>query len=110
MIDVAYAQAAAAPGVPSAGDQMLHMLAVLAITVGIFYFLIIRPQQKKQKDTESMLKSIRKGDRVLTSGGLFGTVIGKKGDKDEVVVVKVADDVKLEFARHSIVQVLERGE
>lgn len=110
MIDVAYAQAAAPPGAPSAGDQMLHMLAVLAITVGIFYFLIIRPQQKKQKETEAMLKSIRKGDRVLTSGGLFGTVIGKKGEKEEVVVVKVAEDVKLEFARQSIVQVLERGE
>ncbi|HEX7077810.1 MAG TPA: preprotein translocase subunit YajC [Candidatus Eisenbacteria bacterium] len=110
MIDAVYAQAAAPPGAPSASDQMLHMLALLAITVGIFYFLIIRPQQKKQKETEAMLKSIRKGDRVLTSGGLFGTVIGKKGEKEEVVVLKVAEDVKLEFARQAIVQVLERGD
>ena len=109
MLDAAYAQAAAggAPG-PSQADQMLHMFAILAITIGIFYFMIIRPQQKKQKETEAMLRSIAKGDRVLTSGGVFGTVVGKKGE--EVVVLKVADDVKMEFSRQSIVQVLERGD
>lgn len=108
MMDLAYAQSAAPPGPPSAGDQMLHMVTILAITIGIFYFLIIRPQQKKQKETEQMLSSIRKGDRVLTSGGLFGTVIGK-GAKDDVVVLKVADDVKMEFSRQAIVQVVERS-
>ncbi len=109
MVDVAYAQAAA-PAAPSQAEQMLHMVAVLAITVGIFYFMIIRPQQKKQKETEAMLAAVRKGDRVLTAGGVFGTVIGRKGEKDEVVVLKVADDVKMEFSKSSIVQVLERGE
>ena len=109
MVDVAYAQAAA-PAAPSQADQMLHMVAVLAITVGIFYFMIIRPQQKKQQETEAMLSAVRKGDRVLTVGGVFGTVIGRKGEKDEVVVLKVADDVKMEFSKSSIVQVLERGE
>jgi preprotein translocase subunit YajC len=57
-----------------------------------------------------MLKAVKKGDRVLTSGGIFGTVIGKKGEKDEIVVLKVGDDVKMEFARQSIVQVIERGD
>jgi preprotein translocase subunit YajC len=57
-----------------------------------------------------MLSAVRKGDRVLTVGGVFGTVIGRKGEKDEVVVLKVADDVKMEFSKSSIVQVLERGE
>lgn len=109
MVDVAFAQAAAPAG-PSQAEQMLHMVAVLAITVGIFYFMIIRPQQKKQKETEAMLAAVRKGDRVLTVGGVFGTVIGRKGEKDEVVVLKVADDVKMEFSKSSIVQVLERGE
>lgn len=110
MVDVAYAQAAGPAGGPSPADQMIHMVAVLAITIGIFYFLIIRPQQRKQRETEVMLSSIRKGDRVLTSGGLFGTVVGKKGEKEEVVVLKVADDVKMEFSKTSIVQVLERGD
>jgi preprotein translocase subunit YajC len=114
MIDAVYAQAAA-PAAPSPQEQMLHMVAILAITVGIFYFMIIRPQQKRQKETESMLSSIRKGDRVLTSGGIFGVVVGtrdgsKDGTKEDVVVLKVSDDVKMEFSRASIVQVRERSE
>jgi preprotein translocase subunit YajC len=106
MIEAVYAQAAA-PAAPSASEQVLHMVTILAITVGIFYFMIIRPQQRRQKETQAMLESIRKGDRVLTSGGLFGTVLGVKED---IVVLKVADDVKLEFTKSSIVQVKERGE
>ena len=106
MIDAVFAQAAA-PAAPSAQEQMLHMVAILAITVGIFYFMIIRPQQKRQKETDEMLKSIRKGDRVLTTGGIFGVVVGTK---DDVVVLKVSDDVKMEFSRSSIIQVKERGE
>jgi preprotein translocase subunit YajC len=105
MIDVAYAQA---PGAAPAGpEQFLFTFAPLIAIAFIFYFLIIRPQQKKQKETEAMLKSIRKGDRVLTSGGIFGTVIGSK---DDVIVLKVAEEVKLEFSRASIVQVQARGE
>ena len=110
MIQAAYAQAAAPAAAPSAGDQMLHMFFILAVTIGIFYFMIIRPQQRKQKETEAMLKAIGKGDRVLTSGGVFGVVVGKKGEKEEIVVLKVADDVKMEFSKQSIVQVLGRGE
>ncbi|HSQ59065.1 MAG TPA: preprotein translocase subunit YajC [Acidobacteriota bacterium] len=106
MIDAVYAQAAA-PAAPSAGEQMLHMVTILAITVGIFYFMIIRPQQKRAKETAQMLASVRKGDRVLTSGGIHGTVVGVK---DDVVVLKVGDDVKIEFAKSAIVQVKERGE
>jgi len=108
MLGVAFAQttAGAAEG-PSSLDQMLHMLSLLGITVGIVYFMIIRPQQRKQKETAAMLSSIKKGDRVLTTGGLFGTVVGTK---DDVVVLKVADDVKMEFSRQAIVQIKERGE
>ena len=108
MLDVAYAQAAAPPGVPSAADQMLHMISILAITIGIFYFLIIRPQQKKQRESEQMLASIRKGDRVLTTGGVFGTVISAD-TKGDVVVLRVSENVKMEFTKQSIVQVVERG-
>jgi len=107
MLDAVYAQAAPVAA-PSAADQMLHMVTILAITIGIFYFLIIRPQQKKQRETEEMLKSVRKGDRVLTSGGLYGTVVGN-GSKDDVVVLRVSEDVKMEFSRSAIVQVVERG-
>jgi preprotein translocase subunit YajC len=108
MLGVAYAQATqSAANAPSSLDQMIHMFGLLGITVGIVYFMIIRPQQRKQKETTAMLASIRKGDRVLTTGGLFGTVVGTK---DDVVVLKVADDVKMEFSRQSIVQIQERSE
>lgn len=104
MIDAAYAQA---PGgaAPSGPEQFLFTFAPLIAIAFIFYFLIIRPQQKKQKETERMLGAIKKGDRVLTSGGIYGTVVGTK---EEVVVLKVADDVKMEFSRQSIVQVQAR--
>ncbi len=106
MIDVAYAQA---PGAgPDPGAILLQILPLVAIAF-IFYFMIIRPQQKKQKETQAMLNSIRKGDRVLTSGGIFGTVIGVK-EKEDVIVLKVAEDVKLEFSRSAIVQVTARGD
>ncbi|TMQ64782.1 MAG: preprotein translocase subunit YajC [Candidatus Eisenbacteria bacterium] len=109
MVQAAFAQAPApVAAAPSQPDQMLHMFAILAITIGIFYFMIIRPQQKKQKETEAMLQAISKGDRVLTTGGVLGTVVGTK--TDDVVVLKVADDVKMEFSKQSIVRVLERGE
>jgi len=107
MFAVVFAQATqAVPEAPSPMDQMIHMILLLGVTVGIVYFMIIRPQQKKQKETEAMRASIRKGDRVLTTGGLYGTVVG---ERDGVVVLKVADDVKLEFARDAIVQVKERS-
>ncbi len=107
MFAVVFAQAAqAVPAAPSAMDQMIHMVTLLGVTVGIVYFMIIRPQQRKQKETEAMRSSIKKGDRVLTTGGLFGTVVG---ERDGVVVLKVSDDVKMEFARDAIVQVKERS-
>ena len=91
----------AAPGNP-AMSTLLMLLQFVPI-FAIIYLLIIRPQQKGQKDTERMLKAVKKGDRVLTSGGLYGTVIGID---DAKAVLKVADDVKLEFAKSAIVQVL----
>jgi preprotein translocase subunit YajC len=107
MLDAVFAQAAGAvPETPSPMDQMIHMGSLLAVTVGIVYFMIIRPQQKKQKETEAMRSSIKKGDRVLTTGGLYGTVVG---EKEGIVVLKVADEVKMEFSRESIIQVKERS-
>jgi len=108
MLGVAFAQAAqgVAEAAPSPMDQMIHMVLLLGVTIGIVYFMIIRPQQKKQRETDAMRSSIKKGDRVLTTGGMYGTVVG---EKDQIVVLKVADDVKLEFAREAIIQVKERS-
>ena len=69
----------------------------------ILYLLLIRPQQQQRKKLNEMLKALKKGDRVLTTGGIFGTVIGVD---DTRAVLKIADEVKVEFAKSAIVQVL----
>jgi preprotein translocase subunit YajC len=68
----------------------------------LFYVLIMRPQQKKQRDHRKLLDSLKKGDRVVTNGGIYATVVGVKND---VVVLKVADNVKMEFQKTAITQV-----
>ena len=101
----AFAQIGGAGGAPGSNPMIstgLMLLQFLPIFL-IIYLLIIRPQQKRQKDLEKMLKALKKGDKVLTSGGLYGTVVGLD---DAKTVLKVADDVKLEFARSAIVQVI----
>ena|SRR5436309_11139904 len=100
----AFAQAggaAAPPGNP--GMSTLLMLLQFVPIFIIIYLLIIRPQQKRQKQMADMLKALKKGDRVLTSGGIYGTVVGVDDTK---AVLKVADDLKLEFAKSAIVQVM----
>jgi preprotein translocase subunit YajC len=83
---------------PGAGSFVTSLIPFAAI-IGIFYFLIIRPQNKKQKETKRMLDSIKKGDKVVTIGGLHGTI---QSVKEQSVIVKVDDNVKLEFNRSAI--------
>jgi len=69
----------------------------------IFYFFIIAPQSKARKKTEEMLSSLKKGDRVVTTGGIYGTVQGVEGD---VVFLKIAENVKVKVARSAVSGVL----
>ncbi len=69
------------------------------LLVAIFYFLIYRPMRKRQKNVEEMITSLKNGDRVITSGGVFGTVAGLR---ENSVVLKVADQVKIEVAKSAI--------
>jgi len=69
----------------------------------ILYFLMIRPQNKKRKETEKMLAALKKGDRIVTIGGLYGTV---QNVKDTTVIIKADDNVKLEFLRSAISSVI----
>ena len=106
----AYAQTGGGPA-PSGGSPnptvsaLLQMLQFLPLFV-ILYFLLIRPQQQQQKKLERMRKELKKGDRVLTTGGIIGTVVGLDDGK---AVLRVADEVKLEFARSAIVQIMPEG-
>ena len=93
--------AAGGPANPTVA-VLLQFLQFVPIFL-IIYFLLIRPQQQRQKTLEKMLVNLKKGDRVLTSGGMYGTIVNIDEAK---TVLKVADDVKLEFSRSAIVQVI----
>lgn len=87
------------------GNILMSLLPFLLIMV-IFWFLLIRPQQQRQKKHLEMLGSLRKGDRVLTAGGLFAQVLNVKDDR---VVVTIGEGVKVEIAKQSITGIVERS-
>jgi preprotein translocase subunit YajC len=84
---------------------LLNALQFLPLFI-ILYFLLIRPQQQQTKKLEKMRRELKKGDRVLTTGGIIGTVVGVDDGK---AVLRVADDVKLEFATSAIVQIMQEA-
>jgi len=90
-----------APPAEGGGNFLMSMLPFAAI-IAIFYFLIIRPQSRKRKETEKMLGGMRKGDRVVTIGGVHGTI---QSVRETTVIVKVDENVKLEFSRGAIATV-----
>ncbi len=87
------------------GTQLITMLVTFGLIIVVFYFLVIRPQNKKQKDAKKMLQSITKGDKVVTIGGMHGSV---EAVKDDSVVLKVDENVKLKFSKSAVATVLER--
>lgn len=73
--------------------------------IAIFYFLIIRPQKKRDKETKAMLDAMKKGDKIVTIGGIHGTVVTVK---DQSVIVKVDDNTRIEFTKNAISTVLNK--
>ncbi len=98
MIETAYGMAGNGGG--GQGGGIAAFLPLIAIVV-IFYFLLIRPQTKRQREHKMMVSTLRKGDKVVTNSGMFGTIVGMD-DKENKVVLKVADNVKIEFLKSSI--------
>ncbi|TSA20543.1 preprotein translocase subunit YajC [bacterium] len=83
---------------------MIQTIILFGLIFVIFYFMIIRPQQKKQKERQKMLDALEKGDKILTAGGIYGTVIGIE---DKTVLVQIADNVKVKVDRGSVGSVLK---
>ncbi|HYL45698.1 MAG TPA: preprotein translocase subunit YajC [Candidatus Limnocylindrales bacterium] len=77
----------------------LTMLLPLILIMVIFYFLMILPAQRRQKKTNEMLKNLKNGDKVITSGGIYGTIVGLEG---EAVQLRIADQVKVKVSRSAI--------
>ena len=92
----------AAAGAPQQGNVLMTVLPFVLI-IGIFYLFIIRPQNKKQKETEKMINALKKGDKVITIGGIHGVV---QQTKEKTVIVKVDDSTKIEFNRSAIASVV----
>jgi preprotein translocase subunit YajC len=87
-----------ADGAASGSATIMTFLPFVAI-IAIFYFLIIRPQNKKQKETQKMLSALKRGDRIVTIGGIHGTI---QKVKEQSVVVKVDENTSIEFNRSAI--------
>ena len=92
-------QAAGAEGGSAGGLGGLMGLLPFVAIIAIFYFLIIRPQNKKQKETQKMLEALKRGDRVVTIGGIHGTITSVR---EKTVVVKVDDTTRIEFSRSAV--------
>lgn len=80
------------------GALIANILPILAIGL-VFYFIVIAPANRQRKKTQEMLNSLKKGDRVVTSGGIYGTVQGVEG---EVVYLKIAENIKIKLARSAV--------
>jgi preprotein translocase subunit YajC len=98
MFDTAHAMTGGGGG-GGGPDAFTGFVIPLIIVMAIFYFILIRPQLKRQKQHTSMLSSLQKGDKVVTSGGIHGVIVGLKED---VVVLKVSENTKIEVNKGSI--------
>jgi len=88
----------------SQGNTMMALLPFILIFVVIWLFMI-RPQSKKQKEVQAMLKSLQKGDKVVTIGGILGTIAGLK-ESDDTIILKIADNTKIEITRAAVAKKL----
>lgn len=83
--------------------SLLELFVPMILMFVIMYIILIKPQQKKQKQHQEMLQKLKAGDRVLTSGGIYGTIAGMK---ENAVTLKIADNVKIEISRSSITDLI----
>jgi preprotein translocase subunit YajC len=84
---------------PSAAPSLLQTFAPMVLIFVIFYFLLIAPARKKQKAHAAMLGNVKNGDRVITNGGIHGVVVGVT---DDLIQVRIADQVKIDLSRSAI--------
>jgi preprotein translocase subunit YajC len=102
MTDLLILAQAAPAGAPGQQPNLLMQMFPLIIIFVLFYFVLIRPQQKRQKEHAKLVAALKTGDKVVTNSGIHGIIANVK---EQTVIVKVADNVKLEFDRAAIVTV-----
>lgn len=89
------------------GPSLISNLILFGSIIAIFYFMIIRPQQKREKERQAMLSALKKGDKVVTAGGLHGSVVGIE---EKTLLVQIADGVKVKVERGSVTTIVREGE
>lgn len=92
--------------VPAASGTaaLIASIAPFAIVLAVFYFFIIRPQQQQQKQRDAMLSALEKGDKVITTGGIYGEIVELR---DDTCVIRVADKVQLKITRSAVSRVID---
>ena len=107
---IAPAASAQSPGAPPTGPGGVPLwtgnLFLIVSFMLIFYFLLLRPQQKRQKQAQKMLESLKRGDRVITTGGIHGTILNVK---DDVITIKIDDNVKVDVSKSAVTAVVGEG-
>jgi len=106
-IATAYAMGASGDAAQQGGGGGFGGLIMMAVIFGIFYFILIRPQQKKMKEHKKMVDELKKGDKIITSGGIFGTVVGVETN---TLKVEIADGVRVKIGRSSVGTILTEEE
>lgn len=89
------------------GGGLMSTMIMFALIFLIFYFMIIRPNQKRQKERRNMLEALKKGDKIITSGGIHGTIVGIE---EKIVLVQIADNVKVKVGRDFVSAVTKEAE
>ncbi|MET0409177.1 MAG: preprotein translocase subunit YajC [Hyphomicrobium sp.] len=102
----AFAQAA---GAPSAMEPLGGLLIPMLLMLGIFYFLLIRPQSQRAKELRERVNAVRRGDTVVTSGGMVGKVT-KASDTTDEIEVELADNFKVRIVKSTLLEVRAKGE
>ncbi len=93
-----------APQGGDAGGGMISTLIMFAFIILIFYFMIIRPQSKRQKERQKMLEAMKKGDKVVTNGGIHGKIVAME---DKTVLLEIADNVKVKVDKSAVTAVVQ---
>lgn len=104
MFDVLMLMGTPPGGSPGGGGGFTSIILMFALIFGVLYFFMIRPQQKKEKDRQKMLSGLKKGDKVITNSGIIGVIWGIK---DNIMVLKFEEDVKIEFLKSAIAGKME---
>ncbi len=96
-----------AQGAEGGGDFFVSLMPIILI-FAVFYFLIIRPQQKKHKQHREAIGAVRRGDRVTTGGGIVGTVVRVEDGSDEIIV-EIAEGIRVRVKKHTLMDIHAKG-